>query len=173
MDGRYMETNLYEYGIFDEVSDIRAHVASNKIIYVFKTKNCVSLLKEQSFKQVHAYQPGYDYPTAKGYLVKPNLIEDMRQLKYISWNGWEHFSEDWDTTMKGKFAVRCVLDLLKDGRFPLWIEAKQTNDIKIDISGTDILLVMDKKIQVKCDWPAGKTGNLYIQTHEINPLKKL
>ena len=168
-----MATNLYKYGIFDEDSDIREHVACNKAVYVFKTQECINALSNNEFKIRYAYQPGYRSATAQGLLVKPKFIKDIRELFYKSWNGWEHFDNNWGTTMKGKFAVRCVLDLLKIGRFPLWIEAEQTKDTKIDISGTDILLVMDKRIQVKCDWPAGDTGNLYIQTHEINPLKKL
>jgi hypothetical protein len=162
--------NLKPYGIFEEESDIRSHV-SDKVIYVFKTKELIKTLKENEFRQAHAYQPGYEKPTASGYLVPPKMINDIRELKFRSWNEWVLFDNKWNTTEKGKWAVRCTIQLLKIGRFPFWIEAKQNDDIKIDIKGTDILVVMNNKIQVKCDYPAVKTGNLYIQTSEINPFK--
>jgi len=170
LDGTLSETKLFEYGIFQEESDIRAHV-SNRTIYVFKTSEVIKCLTKYKFRQVPAYQPGYDKPTAMGYLVQPDKINDIRKLKFVSWYGWDSYSEDWSTTVKGNWAVECVIELIRIGRFPFWIEAKQTQDKVIDIKGTDVLICMNQKIQVKCDYPAIKTGNLYIQTHEINPFK--
>lgn len=164
--------NLYKYGIFEEKSDIRAHV-SNQKIYVFKTDIVKTLLNnpEKKFKQVPAYQQNFDKPTAYGYLIPPKEIEDLIELYFKSWQGWSSFNPDWSTADKGRWAVNCVVELLKIGRLPLWIQADQTEDVRLDIEGTDILICFNKRIQVKCDYPAAKTGNLYIQTHEINPLK--
>jgi len=163
--------NLIKYGIFEEKSDIRAHVTYQKV-FVFKTKELINLLllKGNELPEAIAYQPNYDEPTAKGKLVKPKMIKDIRELNFMTWNEW-NFNEKWTTTEKGKWAIRCVIELIKIGRFPFWLETKQTDNVKIDIQGTDILVVMDQKIQVKCDYPAFKTGNLYIQTHELNPHK--
>jgi len=161
--------DLISHGIFDEISDIRSHV-SDKVIYVFKTKEVIKAIKENKFKQMAAYQPGYEQPTAYGHLVPIKIISDIRELKFNSWGEW-NFDNNWSTSEKGKWAVRCTIELIRIGRFPFWLEAKQTDDINIDIKGTDILVVMNNRIQVKCDFPATKTGNLYIQTHEINPFK--
>ena len=165
--------NLIKYGIFEEKSDIRAHVTFEKV-FVFKTKELIKLLilKGNELPEALAYQKNYNEPTAKGKLIKPAMINDIRELKFTTWNEWSDFNEkEWNTTKKGKWAVRCVIELIRIGRFPFWLEAKQTENVKIDIQGTDILIVMNQKIQVKCDYPAFKTGNLYIQTHELNPYK--
>ena len=161
---------LHEYGIFQEKSDIRAHV-SDKVVFIFKTEKAVQALNDNKCPQVFAYQTGYDKPTAKGYLLKPELIKDVRVLYFDDNLGWQQYYDDMSTTQKGKWAVNCVIDLLKTARFPLWIDAKENIDVKMDIEGTDILIFSNKRIQVKCDYPAHRTGNLYMQTHEINPFK--
>jgi len=162
--------DLYQYGIFEEKSDIRAHV-SDHIIYVFKTHEILRLIKENKFERKFAYQPGYSEPTALGFIIKPCHIKDIRELKFNSWDSWDLFNSEWTTTAKGRWAIDCVIELIRIGRFPFWLETKQTDDVKIDIQGTDILIAMNQKIQVKCDYPAVRTGNLYIQTHEKNPFK--
>lgn len=161
---------LYPYGIFKENSDIRAHV-TNGLIYVFKTSYIIENINSNTWPQTFAYQKNCSLPTAYGYLIKPETILDFRKLVFSSWDKWSVYNNDWNTTEKGKWAVNCITDLLKIGRFPLWLDAKQTEDKKIDIDGTDILLYMNLRIQVKCDYPARDTGNVFIQTHERNPLK--
>lgn len=166
-------SHLIQYGILEEKSDIRAHV-TDKTVYVFKTKEVIELiiLKGNEFKIFYAYQPGCGEITGKGYLIKPDMINDIRRLNFHSWFGWDSYNEEWNTTIKGNWAVECVIELIRMGRFPFWLDVKQTADVKIDIQGTDILVVMNQRIQVKCDYPIAKTGNLAIQTHEINPLKR-
>lgn len=164
--------DLTKYGIFEEKSNIRAHVTHQKV-YVFKTIEVIKYLNNKSdeLNLVPAYQPNYDEPTAYGYLIKPDVINDIRQLRFVSWSGWKEFDDKWSTTEKGNWAVKCITELIIKGRFPFWIEAKRNNNITIDIEGTDILIVMDQRIQVKCDYPAYRTGNLFIQTYEKNPFK--
>lgn len=163
--------SLHEYGITEEQSDIRAHV-SDRVVYVFQTHKMLEILKQNKYPSREAFQPGHNEATARGYLVPHKEVAEVRVLKYTSWPWWSYYSEKWDTSRKGRWAVVCVTDLLKIGRFPLWIEAEQTKDIQLDINGTDILAAAKVHIQVKCDYPAVKTGNLYIQTHEQNPLNR-
>ena len=162
---------LVEHGIFCEKSDIRAHV-SNRIVYVFKTRLVVKTISENRYRSVFAKQPGVKYATARGFLVPPKDIPGCQLCRHEPWPYWSYFDAKWDTSRKGRWAVCCVTDMIERGRFPLWLPAKQTRDIQLDRAGTDIVVAADKRIQVKCDYPASKTGNLYIQTHEINPLNK-
>jgi hypothetical protein len=165
-----MTEELKEHGIFQENSDIRAHV-SDRVVYVCQTKEIITALKNNEFTKKFAYQQNYDKPTACGYLVTQSKIIDLRVLNFKSWNGWTFYKSEWNTSEKGKWAVKCITELIKIGRFPFWLNAEQNKDVELDIKGTDILIAMNQKIQVKCDYPALKTGNLYIQTHEINPYK--
>jgi len=75
----------------------------------------------------------------------------------------------------GAAAVGIVVELMRRGRFPIWINnGKESDDKSIQIKGTDILLWMHQRIQVKCDWHAGdpsKSGSLFLQRSEANPLR--
>lgn len=167
--------HLFEYGIFQENSDIRAHVSS-RIVYVYETEKGRTAIKNGSFRRGNAMQPGYSKITGSGILVPPEFIDGLIRLYFKSWTGWAFYSPDMSTTQKGNWAVTCVKDLMKIGRFPFFIDAynkdRQSISIEEDKNGTDILVCLDKRIQVKCDYPAAKTGNLFLQTHEINPYKK-
>lgn len=167
---------LYEYGIHTENSDIRAHVSpAEEMIYVFKTEDGIKAIKKYNPRIAPAKQPGYDRITARGWLVKLDWIKkvgELRCLHFKTWEKWGEFSPYLDTSKKGELAVQCVLDAMKLGRFPMWIDASEKDDKDIQISGTDILIFCEKRIQVKCDYPIKKTGNLFLQREERNPLKK-
>lgn len=66
--------------------------------------------------------------------------------------------------------MKAVMYALRAGKFPLhdWVDIKSANTKELQISGTDIVLTCNKRIQVKCDWRGGNPY-LYIQTHECNP----
>lgn len=168
---------LIEHGIYNEESDIRAHVSpTTKSIFVFRTPEMINLLFENNYKEAPATQQGTDEITANGLLVPVDDIPDLRILKYNSFEWWKDFSKKMSTSERGKQAVVVVNRIIKIGRFPLWCDPIIIEDVKIDISGTDMLVVGKWKIQVKCDYDAGYkkdggTGNLYIQTHERNPFK--
>ena len=163
---------LFEYGIQTEASDIRAHVSvCNKTLYVFPTKNGVRAISENQCKIGNAGQPGVDGVTGRGWLVKHEWIEDLRKLRYESW-AWHRFLPMLSTEAKGKLAVECVTDSMKAGRVSFWIDARETDRENVQVSGTDIVVFCRKRIQVKCDWSAGKTGNLFLQCAERNPLKR-
>jgi len=168
---------LFEYGIQVENSDIRAHVSVvNQTIYVFETKSGIEAIRQHDIEKKPAFQNGVRGKTAEGWPVPVELIEDLRHIWLPEWEGWEHADPAWNTTKKGRFAVRCVTDAMKAGVFPLWIDATETDRENVQVSGTDIVLFCRKRIQVKCDWrcgtkPAG-TGNLFLQCAERNPLRR-
>jgi hypothetical protein len=168
-----MTPELFPHGIFEENSDIRAHVSVlEKIVYVFPTKNAINAIKVHDPVLKTAGQPGVDGPTAMGWLVRPDWVEDIRRVKFQSWDRWGEFSESLPTGKKGKLAVECVIEIMRRGRFPFWIDATEDQRENIQISGTDILIFCKKRIQVKYDYPTGKTGNLFLQKSERNPLGK-
>jgi len=174
-----MSTNpaLFDYGIHTEDSDIRAHVSVvNKTVYVFPTRNGIDAIIEHNPQLRPAFQPGCEYITAEGWLIKPEWIKDIRELKFLSWPEWTRFSQELSTSEKGCLAVKCVVSLIQKGRFPFWIEAQESVSKNIQILGTDIIVACKKKIQVKCDYRAGQkpngSGNLFLQKSEINPFKR-
>lgn len=61
---------LFEYGIQNETSDIRAHVSVvHKCIYVFRTAAAVAAIEKHKakLKTVSACQPGVEGITATGW----------------------------------------------------------------------------------------------------------
>ena len=166
------QPELFEHGIWQENSDIRAHVSpANETIYVFPTRNVIKTIESIRPEVKLAGQPGVKGPTAQGYVVKISDIEDIRKVNF-NWRWWLHFDEKWSTDKKGRYAVACVRDCMRTGYFPIWFDAADDDRLNVQIAGTDMLVFCRKKIQVKCDSPAARTGNLFIQTAERNPLKK-
>lgn len=168
------QPELYEYGIHTEKSDIRAHVSVvNTCIYVFRTKDGIDAVVKNNPRTVFAYQQGVEAATASGWLVKPEWINDLRILRRDPWPQWKLFSPSMSTGDKGALAVECVCDAIAKGRFPFWVDTKETTSKEIQISGADIVVSMNQRIQVKCDYKAGPypgTGHLFLQKSERNPL---
>ena len=164
---------LFEYGIHTEDSDIRAHVSGvDKTVYVFRTRNGVSAIEKNNPPLRNAGQPGVKGPTAEGWLVRLEWVDDLRRLIFHSWPLWDELSRATSTTDKGRLAVECVLDTMRKGRFPFWIDASEDDRENVQRKGTDILIFARKRVQVKCDYRAGETGNLFLQRAERNPLKR-
>jgi len=168
---------LHKYGIDDEQSDIRAHVSlPGRRITVYRTADMVALIAHNSYRQRTATQPGVDGVTALGWLVPIGDIQPqyVMQSDCFPWDKWNH--EEMDCAQKGDMAVVCVRAAILANKFPLWVCGHVNGDKELDIQGTDIIVSARRRIQVKYDAPAyprrdGGTGNLYIQTHECNPLK--
>ena len=178
--GTKCEPALYDHGILNETSDIRAHVGVVvRKVYVFRTRVAAELLRGgHQYRSVRAFQPGVAGATASGFLVPPDDIPGMRILagcKDDRW--WSGFTTEYaDTSAKGDAAVAVVTRLLRHGFFPLWIDADESGDRSIQRSGTDIIVCCNQRIEVKCDWHAGnpaKSGCLFLQTAERNPLRKI
>ena len=114
-----------------------------------------------------------------GRLVPMEDISGIRTFNGGSEPWWEAFDEKGTTSAKGKRAVAVVERMLRAGRFPLWpSNVKESMRLEVQHGGTDILLHGVWRIQVKCDFWAGPkekggTGNLYFETAELNPLKRI
>ena len=172
-----MNAELFEYGIHTESSHVRAHVSVvNATIYAFPTHRGVeAILRERPILRL-AFQDGVAGATAEGWLVKVEWITDLRRVKFYSWEGWKDFHERLSTRQKGVLAVRCVIEAMKRGRFPFWLDASEDERETVQITGTDILVFCKKRVQVKGDYRGGDsppgTGNLFLQKAERNPLKR-
>jgi hypothetical protein len=180
-----MATNpsLVEYGIHNEASDIRIHVCPLAgMLYVFPTE-CGRTAAAGCEKKL-AYQPGVNYPTAEGYIVPLEKIRHCVGLRSHPsvWAKLE-FKADDPPSIKGDKAVVLVVQMIKDGLVPFpfppngaglthsWLPSN------LQLKGEDIFVSLPEQkihIQVKCDFRggigAGCTGNLFLQTHELNPL---
>jgi hypothetical protein len=172
-----MNGDLYKYGIEEEQSDIRAHVSfRGRCVTVFRTEDILRLVTVNEYRHRPACQPGVNGPTAMGYLV-PIVDVDPRYILTSEVCPWDRFNdESLDLGQRGKNAVAVVKAAIKNNQFPMWVCGIVETDKEIDIQGTDIVVHARRRIQVKCDWLAcpkenGGTGNLFIQTHERNPLK--
>lgn len=166
-------TKLVPYGIAEEQSDIRAHVSVvGRVVYVYPTVDCIATIDSKTYPKAPAYQK--DIQTAEGYLVPPDDITHLKRIQIPDIiMGVANFSEYDNTSLKGNKAVFVVKYLLRAGLFPLWTEPTLIDDVDMQVSGMDIIVKLNTRIQVKCDWKAGTeagcTGNLYIQTAECNP----
>ena len=175
-----METkSLFDFGIHNEASNIRAHVAVlARTLYVFPTLCAVRVMKQ--YRTLEAFQPGVTGATAVGHCVPPDAIENIRKLR-IAEARLSDFREDLPTGAKGDKAVAIVEAYLKAGRFPLWIESEFIDSPAIQRTGTDLIVNSKWRIEVKCDFRASDargqphercTGSLYLQIAERNPLRK-
>ena len=170
------EAVLFDYGIHNEASNIRAHVGVlSRTLFVFPTVCARRVMV--SFPVLPAFQPGVRGATARGHCVPPSAIDNIQRL-LINPKRLDGFEEALSTSEKGNRAVAIVMAFLKAGRFPLWLEGEFVTDPEIQITGTDILVRGSWKIEVKCDFRASDvlgdphprcTGNLYLQTAERNP----
>lgn len=175
-------TKLVDYGIQNEQSDIRAHVAvlAGKV-YVYSTVKGLATL--QAGIQQGIYTPrgaytevghrGEKLQTATGYAVPVADIKHMA-IDAAALIKLQNFAETDSTTVKGNKAVAVVQALLRHGLFPLPVSGEIVTDVHMQRSGLDVVVQGRWRIQVKCDWRAGSgapgcTGNLFLQTAECNP----
>lgn len=173
-----METSpeLFDYGIHNEATDIRAHVGViARRCYVFPTRSGISVMK--LFPEKLAMQPGWDAVTAKGHIVPWERIPNLLRVNLNP--EWLHgFTKELSTSEKGIRAVAIVAKLLRAGRFPLWFDGELIGNVHLQIEGEDIRVQGKWRIQVKCDFNCGEkefggTGNLFLQTAERNPLHRV
>ena len=173
---------LVEHGIQTENSHIRAHVCPvAKVVYVFPTESAQSIIANNSYRLVNGYQSNIDVPTAQGYLVPPFDITKCVGI-LLRPSVWDYlcFSADDSLSEKGQKATRLILQMLKQGLFPLAAIGTEITDKDLQVCGTDIIIrpgaIAQREIiiQVKCDYPGGDrhlggTGNLFLQIQECNP----
>lgn len=172
-------SELFEYGIMTEQSDIRAHVSVvHQTIYVFQTQAGRDAIITYKPPLRTSTQPGANGITATGWPVELAWIKDLRQIHFPDWKWWNHLNANGGLMLpdrKGAAAVQCVIAAMKLGRFPFWVDASEDDRLNVQIKGQDIVVFCRKKVQVKCDWRSGPkplgTGNLYLQKAERNPFK--
>jgi len=171
-------TTLVDYGIQNEQSDIRIHVAVYaQKIYIYKTSAGYQAIKRGNFPCVPVYTNGIQ--TATGYLVPPKAIEGCQEIpipeETIRRAKMSTYTEWGDKREKGQAAVFIVTEMLKHGQIPIQLQIVEIDDQKMQILGEDIHVNVDVRIQVKCDYRAGIgphprcTGNLFLQIQECNP----
>jgi hypothetical protein len=176
-----MAMNLVNYGIQTETSDIRIHVCSViGYAYVYITEQAKIVVAARTEAQCIAARQlvnGKSVITAQGYLVTPDEIPGCNEVKIPGDISASYPIEEKDnTTLKGSQAVAIVKECILRHVILLPARIDEITDIDMQIKGTDIIVQSHLRIQVKCDRRGGRrtfggTGNLYLQTAEINPLK--
>ena len=174
-------TDLADYGIQNEKSDVRVHVCPKvRRIYVFPTVEGRKALSRG--KERPAYQDKVAGATASGYTVPIWQIDRCvgLVLNETEWNA-VRFSETDDVSTKGHKAAEFVAALIKKGVLPLPFKSTVNANlpVEMEIAGQDIRVIVAEQVivvQVKCDYEGGAkvlggSGNLYLQTAERNPLK--
>lgn len=169
-------TQLVNYGIQTEKSDLRAHVCVvAKALYVYPTESGVVCLNDPRYREVEVTTGAY--VTARGRLVPPTAIADcmlvpiptalMERIKILRTD---------KTTVKGRKATEIVATLMRWGFFPTALIPQVVTATGLQYEGVDIVATANLRIQVKCDYDGGEresggTGNLFLQTAECNPYR--
>lgn len=166
--------HLATYGIQNEQSDIRAHVGVLAgTVYVYRTKDGLRSIELFGGDAKLAYQPGVTYATAKGYPVPWQSIPRIIAIPCKKLIEKMEFQIAESTSDKGRKASLVVEQLIRFGHFPLPVEPIEIQSTHIQRKGIDLIVAGEWRIQVKCDYRAGDgegcTGNLYLQTAELNP----
>jgi len=180
MDGKLGEMNntkLVNYGIQNEVADLRFHVGViTRMVFIFEPKYVLKLIASCKYSSASAYTG--NIKTANGYLIPPGDIPNLRETR-IPWDIFTdgQFNEKDNTTQKGIKALNVVRKMIRCGIISTILTTVEVNDKDLQIEGTDIMPILAESYQVKCDWKAGPkslggSGNLYIQTAECNPLHR-
>lgn len=167
-------SSLVDYGIEQERTDIRIHVCVRvKRLYVYSRDAALLAIRTHSYPVKPAYQDGMK--TAEGYAVPWTDIADCREV-WLHGSYWrvDPIREDMTTTEKGAAAANIVSRALQGGYVPLPIQVQVVEDRSTQIAGVDLVAHCALRLQVKCDFGGGDkkfggTGNLFIQTSELNP----
>ena len=178
MNASIQSPGLFEHGIAQEVSDIRAHVSyAAKMAYIFQTHCGQNAAVEWEHQSTFAGQPGVNGYTSRGIKVPWVQIEGIREISIADLTRFTDFTPRMSTSQKGQWAQDMCCQLLNQGRFPFWFEGSLIDNRELQIQGMDIVVNVQTRIQVKCDARCGRrefggTGNIYIETHECNPLRR-
>lgn len=167
-------TDLYEYGIADEQSDLRIHVCVKaRRLYVYQTEVVRELLTVRDYPLRSASQNGQ--LTAYGYVIPWRDIPNIKEEE-VAADIWKviPIGRDMDPTEKGRRAAEIARAFLQTGtlRFAPLVEV--VHDFDRQLAGADLVVSIRRIVQVKCDYNGGNkayggTGNLFIQTAERNP----
>lgn len=163
---------MIKHGIEEERSDIRVHVFYNNAC-VYETQKMRDYLRENSsLRTANATTivGGSEIKTSRGILVPVSECEFICKVETgcvppeLGPN---------DHSEKGRWAADVVANMARKGMLPLFIrDASESWERSVQIEGTDVIVKELFRIQTKCDLRISDTGNLFVQTHEINPLQK-
>lgn len=169
-------TQLVEYGIQTERSDLRAHVCVvAKALYVYPTTAGIACLNNPQYREVEVTTGAY--VTARGRLVPPTAIEDCMLVPIpAALMARIDIQRTDKTTIKGRKATEIVAALMRWGFFPTSLIPQIVTATGLQYEGVDIVATANLRIQVKCDYDGGAremggTGNLFLQTAECNPYR--
>lgn len=176
-DVKPANTKLIDYGIQNDRSHYRAHVAYLvQYVYIFPTESGRLALERNTYREASVTTAGIE--TAKGFPVPISHIERLQEV-LIPRDVYDRFSIEnyMSTGEKGRRATYIVADMLRSGLIALPVNVNLAESKALQISGTDILIASQLHIQVKCDYRGGNrqyggTGNLFIQTSECNPFRQ-
>lgn len=169
------ERSLVNYGIQNDKSVYRFHVCfGSGMAYVFRTADGAVLCRDDGrYPKRPGYQPGVSYATAEGFLVPPRDIAGCHELAIPPDVLAKVNCRSVDsTTVKGNKAVTVAREMILRGLVPLGGASDAVTDKGLQIDGLDIVVRIETRIQVKCDFSGGRlgTGNLFLQVSEVNPL---
>ena len=169
-------TELIDYGIQNEESDIRLHVCVvAKQIWFFATRIGVEAVNSGKYRLVPVYTMGI--LTAEGYIVPPrDLNAEVRWIPQF-WLDEIQFKKSESPSIKGRKATEIAKRLILEGMCPLDLAPKEATEKDMQIKGIDLIVTVNAKIQVKCDYDGGfkengGTGNLFLQVKECNPFNQ-
>lgn len=162
--------DLVEYGIQNEQSDYRIHVAfCCGLAFAFPTAAAVRALAGRDYPQFQAGQSGTNRITGAGFKVPPEDIPGCQEIEIpddllVSYP----CAHDDSPPVKGRQAVNIAIGLLRRGLVLLPLLSREVEDADIQIQGVNLIITSRLRLQVKCDWWAARTG-LRLQTAERNP----
>lgn len=171
---------MVEYGIQTEASDYRLHVCfCTGLLYLFPRFSALEMIESDLYPKAFARQPGVDYATGQGYLLPcdPLVFPDLVEIEIPT-----DIMQEVDCRLEDSLVVRGqkaerVVRMMFERKLVqthLDLNLGSTNQ-KAQIEGIDFI-TRSLKHQVKCDFKGGPrerggTGNLFIQTAELNPFK--
>jgi len=170
--------SLYKHGIEEDESTYRIHVGFQaKVIYVFLTENGRKAAAELQ-REKYAGQPGVSYKTARGKAVPWQQIEGCIEIPIPSdIHSQVNCRMAQTTSVKGAKAVQVVKEMFLRGLIPISFHVAEVMEQDLQIKGLDMVVKSHVTIQIKCDYRCGSrhlggTGNIFLQTHECNPLHR-
>lgn len=167
-------TRLYPHGIQKEESEFRLHIGIEVVpkAFLFQTKSAIRQFNSEPYSSIVL-------PTAIGYLIPWKHIDGCQDIRIPPELIEKYdFRESDGLAEKGEKAEGVGAEMVNQQLFDFEkytcpspvIESVTNRDDQI--KGIDLRLKpIDRCFEIKCDWPATRTGNLFIQTHERNPDK--
>jgi len=167
---------MSNYGIQNEKSDYRVHVCFKEgAVYIFERIHAWTKCQTGSYRQVSGYQSGYFFPTSQGYLVPPDDILGCLRIEIPhDIMAAVHPDKHESTSQKGRKAEQVFEWMRKRGLIPM-LSIIEVDDTHEQLTGVDVKVRDDIRLQIKCDFDGGRkpngSGNLFLQTAELNPGK--